>query len=331
MPATAGERRVLGRSGLSVTRLGLGTGSLGNLYRRVSDVDAHEAVRAAWNAGIRYFDTAPLYGSGLAETRLGHALGELPREQLVVSTKVGRVLEAGGQPDAVFVGAPMLEPRFDFSREGVLRSLAESLSRLRVDAIDIAYVHDPDDHFKEAIDIALPTLIDLRNQGAIRAVGVGMNHAPLLLRFLKESDLDCILIANRYTLLDQEACAELLPACLADKVGVVLGGVFNSGILADPFREPRFDYRPAPQAMIARAVELNRTCSTHGVTLSAAALQFAAANPAVQSVLIGARAASEVTSAVSDMQASIPSALWDELRARDMIPREAPTARGKLE
>jgi D-threo-aldose 1-dehydrogenase len=321
----------LGRSGLSVTRLGLGTGSLGNLYRRVTDADAHETVNAAWNAGIRYFDTAPLYGSGLAETRLGEALAEFSRTEFLLSTKVGRVLDARGQADPIFVEAPAFEPRFDFRREAVLRSLSESLGRLRVEHIDIAYVHDPDDHFKEVVDTALPTLIELRDQGVIRAVGIGMNHAPLLVRFLRECDLDCVLVANRYTLLDQEALAELLPTCLEYQVGVVLGGVFNSGILANPFLEPKFDYRPAPTAMVERAMELSRLCASHRVPLSAAALQFAAAHPAVESVLIGARSAAEVASAVDGMATRVPPGLWDELRTRELIPREAPTQRDESE
>jgi D-threo-aldose 1-dehydrogenase len=207
----------------------------------------------------------------------------------------------------------------------VLRSLSESVARLRLDRIDIAYVHDPDDHYQEVLDTALPTLIELRDQGVVRAVGVGMNHAPVLVRFLRECDLDCVLIANRYTLLDQEALVELLPMCLERQVGVVLGGVFNSGILADPFLEPKFDYRPAPEAMVARAKELSRLCSAHRVPLAAAALQFAAAHPAVHSVLIGARSASEVISAVDGMGTRIPALLWADLRARDLIPAEAPT------
>jgi D-threo-aldose 1-dehydrogenase len=328
LPSPVGERLQLGRSALSVTRLGLGSGSLGNLYRPVTDEEARRTVVAAWEAGIRYFDTAPLYGSGLAEARLGQALARFPRDEFVLSTKVGRLLEPGGDPDALFVGAPHLKPRFDFRRDAVNRSLSESLSRLGVDGVDIAYVHDPDDHFNEAVDEALPALIELRDQGVVRAVGVGMNHAAMLIRFLDESDLDCVLIANRYTLLDHEALAELLPTCLERRVGVVLGGVFNSGILADPFFEPKFNYEAAPNEVIARAVELDRICSSHGVTLSAAALQFAASHPAVQSVLLGARTASEVTSAVEGMGVRIPPGLWEELRAKGLIPPGAPLERG---
>jgi D-threo-aldose 1-dehydrogenase len=328
MTAPIAERRMLGRSRLSVTRLGLGTGSLGNLYRPVTDAAAQQTVAAAWNAGIRYFDTAPLYGSGLAETRLGQALADYPRREFVLSTKVGRVLDVGGQPEALFVGAPALKARFDFSREAVLRSLSDSLSRLRLDHVDIAYVHDPDDHFKEALGTALPALIELRNQDVIRAVGVGMNHSALLMRFLNECDLDCVLIANRYTLLDQEALTELLPACLERRVGVVLGGVFNTGILANPFVDPKFNYESAPNDVIARAMELNRICSSYGVALSTAALQFSAAHPAVQSVLLGARSASEVSSSVEGMAVRIPSRLWDELKERGVIPPDTPLASG---
>jgi D-threo-aldose 1-dehydrogenase len=297
---------------------------LGNLYHPVTDVAACRTVLAAWEAGIRYFDTAPLYGSGLAEMRVGEVLTRFPRPEFVLSTKIGRLLEPGGEADTLFVGAPHLTPRFDFHRDAVKRSISESLSRLGVERLDIVYVHDPDDHFEVAIDEALPTLIELRNQGVIQAVGVGMNHAASLVRFLNESDLDCVLIANRYTLLDQEALTELLPLCLERQVGVVVGGVFNSGILANPFFEPKFNYRAAPKEVIDRAVELDRICASYGVTLPAAALQFAASHPAVQSVLVGARSESEITSAVEGMRVRVPGGLWEELRAKGIIPTDAP-------
>jgi D-threo-aldose 1-dehydrogenase len=316
-------RRRLGQSPLAVTHLGLGSGSLGNLYQIVSDKAARDTVRAAWEAGIRHFDTAPLYGSGLAETRLGQALSEFPRDDFVLSTKVGRVLDPGGQPDPIFIEASPLQPRFDFSRDAVLRSISDSLSRLRLDSVDIVHIHDPDEHFDQALNSALPALIELRAQGVIHAVGVGMNHSPMLIKFIENADLDCVLIANRYTLLDQEANERLLPLCSERQVGVVVGGVFNSGILADPRSQPKFDYRPAPAEIIARALELERICAAHRVPLSAAAIQFAAAHPAVSSVLIGARSPAEVSSAVEGMNLRIPQSLWDALKRGGFVPPEA--------
>jgi D-threo-aldose 1-dehydrogenase len=316
--------RRLGQTSLTVSELGLGTGSLGNLYEPVADEIARETVRAAWKAGMRYFDSAPLYGSGLAERRLGAALSDIPRTDYVLSTKVGRVLEAGGKPDPLFVGAPALQPRFDFRRDAVLHSLTDSLSRLQTDRIDVVYIHDPDDHFAEALDSALPTLIELRSQGTIGAVGVGMNHSPMLVEFVRNADLNCVLIANRYTLLDQEAQQKLLPLCHKEQVGVVIGGVFNSGILADPHGDPRFDYRPAPRQIISRAKQIEQICTAHGVPLSAAALQFAARHPAVDSVLIGARSPLEVEAAVAGINIQIPSDLWEELKAGGFIAADAP-------
>jgi D-threo-aldose 1-dehydrogenase len=315
----------LGHTPLSVSQLGLGSGSLGNLYVPVTDEVARATVHAAWKAGMRYFDSAPLYGSGLAERRLGQALSEFPRSDYVLSTKVGRVLEPGGASDPLFADAPAMQPRFDFSRDAVLRSLTDSLTRLGTDRIDVAYVHDPDEHFAEALDSALPTLIELRNQGIISAVGVGMNHSAMLVNFIRNADLDCVLIANRYTLLDQEAQRELLPLCHSRNVGVVIGGVFNSGILADPHSDPRFDYRPASPELVAQAKKIERICTVHGVPLLAVALQFAARHPAVDSVLIGARSRLEIDAAVAGINLPIPPDLWEDLKARGFIVAEAPT------
>src|SRR6266849_736958 len=209
-------------------RLGLGTGPLGGLYEAVGDDSAHAVVERAWELGIRYFDTAPYYGSGNAERRLGAVLSKRPREDFALSTKVGRLLRPG---ESGWPGAPPLEAYFDFSYDAALRSLEESLERLGLDRVDIALVHDPDDHYDEALAGAYQALARLRDEGVVRAVGVGMNRTELLCRFAREADPDCFLVAGRYTALDRSAAEELLPLCEERGISVIAGGVFNSGVL----------------------------------------------------------------------------------------------------
>ena len=269
----------------------------------------------AWSAGIRYFDTAPLYGHGLSEQRLGRALKGRPRSEFVLSTKVGRVLRpAGDDPvPSVFVDAGALEPVFDFSRDGILRALDASLGRLGLDGIDVVFVHDPDDHEDEAMQEAFPTLIGLREQGVIAAVGCGMNQSAMLERFVKQVDHDCVLLAGRYSLLDRSGAKTLLPACSARGVGVVLGGVFNSGILVDPDVSPTYDYAEASEPLVARARRMRSLCEARGVALPAAALQFALRHSAVSAVLVGARSADEVVADVAAASVQIDETLWAEL------------------
>ena len=238
----------LGGSGLRVSRLGLGTAPLGNLFTKVQEPDADATVDAALGAGITFVDTAP-HGLGVAERRLARRLAQVPRDRFVLSTKVGRLvrpLEAGEMADPEVRGHPGGQARMDFSRDGVRRSLEESLERLGLDRVDVALVHDPDNHEREAAEQALPALDELRDQGVVRAIGAGMNQAEMLTRFVRELDLDLVLMAGRYSLLDQGALAELLPACVERGVAVVIGGVFNSGLLADLARAT-FDYAPAAE------------------------------------------------------------------------------------
>jgi len=307
--------RRLGRSPVRVTGLGFGGAPIGNLFTGVSDEQAEAAVAAAWDAGIRYFDTAPLYGHGLSEQRLGRALQDRPRSDYVLSTKVGRLLRPPGHDVApsVFVDAGALEPSFDFSRDGILRSLDASLERLGADRIDVVLVHDPDDHEDEAMRQAFPALVGLRDEGVIAAIGCGMNQSAMLERFVERVDLDCILLAGRYSLLDRSGAATLLPACAARGVGVILGGVFNSGILIDPDDRPTYDYADAPDALVRRARRLRTLCEARGVTLPAAALQFALRHPAVNAVLVGARSAVEVAADVAAASLQIDETLWAEL------------------
>jgi D-threo-aldose 1-dehydrogenase len=282
--------------------LGLGTAPLGGLYEAVADETAHAVVERAWELGVRYFDTAPYYGSGLAEQRLGAAVRDKPREKLVVSTKVGRLLRPGASN---WYGA-----YFDFSFDGALRSLDESLERLGLDHVDVVLVHDPDDHYDEALTGALPALRRLRDEGVVRAIGVGMNQTDLLYRFAREADPDCILVAGRYTVLDRSAAAELLPLCHERGIAVIAGGVFNSGVLAGG---TTFDYAAAPPEVIARVTSLRETCASLNVALPAAAVQFPARHPAVVSVLVGCRTPQELEEDVRLFELDLPPEIWAKL------------------
>lgn len=287
--------------------LGLGTAPLGGLYEAVDDETAQAVVERALSLGVRFFDTAPLYGSGLAERRLGSVLRGKPRDSLVVSTKVGRLLRPGSSG---WPGAPPLEAYFDFSYDGALRSLEASLDRLGLDRVDIALVHDPDDHYEEALAGAFRALERLRDEGAVRAIGVGMNQAEMLCRFAREADPDCFLVAGRYTLLDRTAAAELLPMCEERGIAVIAGGVFNSGILAGG---TTFDYESAGRGVVARVEHLRTVCERFGVPLAAAAVQFPGRHPAVSSVLVGCRSPAELDEDVRLLELELPAELWEEL------------------
>jgi D-threo-aldose 1-dehydrogenase len=300
-----------------VTRLGLGTAFLGNLFVAVSDDEAHRVVEAAWQAGIRFFDTAPLYGHGLAEERLGAVLRSKPRDQFVLATKVGRLLRADAPPEPgqSFVEVPSVNPVFDFSFDGVMRSVEESLERLGLDRIDVLHIHDPDEHFDEALSGAYRALDRLRAEGSIRAVGAGMNQSEMLVRFAREADFDCFLVAGRYTLLDRSGARELLPLCVERGIAIIAGGVFNSGILANPRPGGTFNYQAAPPEVVARAQELAAVCERHGVELKAAAIQFPLRHPAVPAVLTGCRTVAELEENVRMFHTAISDDLWRELDA----------------
>jgi D-threo-aldose 1-dehydrogenase len=320
----AARRVRLGRTKLDATRLGLGCASIGNLFSAVDEAQATATIDAAWDAGIRLFDTAPLYGHGLSEMRLGRALEHRRRDEYVLSTKVGRVLDPGADRGTIFVDVPALTPRFDFSSDGVRRSLDESLERLGVDRIDVVHVHDPDDHADEALVGAFPALCALRDEGVIGAVGAGMNQAELLTRFVREVDLDCVLLAGRYSLLSRTGLRELLPLCAERDVAVIVGGVFNSGLLADPRPGATYNYAPANEQMLDAALRLDDVCRAHAVPLKAAALQFPFGHAAVTSVLVGARTPDEIRSNVELLARPIPATLWDELITQSLLPADVP-------
>lgn len=323
--------RRLGGSSVRVSRFGFGAAPIGNLFVPMSDLEAFAAVEAAWSSGIRYFDTAPHYGIGLSERRLGKALASHDRSEYVVSTKVGRLLDPApvgksmGDDLANGFAVPATHTRRRaYDRDGILRSIEDSLSRLDLDRIDLVLVHDPDteEQQRQTLDEALPTLIELRDAGTIGAVGAGMNQWEALARLVRESDLDAILLAGRYTLMEQPALAELLPLCVDRDVSVIAAGVFNSGLLAtdEPAADATYDYAPPPAEILDRVRRIAAVCARHGVTLPQAALAFPQGHPAVASVLVGARSAQEVTTNALNSAAHVPAALWPDLVAEGLLP-----------
>ena len=321
----------IGNTGLRVTRLGLGGAAIGGLYSDVLQDAGAQTIQRGLALGVRYFDTAPLYGHGKSERYYAQALAGVNRETFVISTKVGRLLNpAGPMPDTdTYVSLPPFEAVFDFSRDGVLRSLEESLHRLDLDRVDIALIHDPDDHYEQAIGEAYPTLAELRSQGVVRAIGAGMNQWEMLARFAREGDFDCFLLAGRYTLLDQSGLVELLPLCQQKGISLILGGPYNSGILAsDLSAGATFFYREAPPDVLERARHIRSICDRHGVPLKAAALQFGLAHPAVAATIPGARSPSEVEENLNLAGYPVPSDLWSDLRSEGVIPENAPVPGG---
>jgi len=324
----------LGRTSLTVTALGFGATAIGGMYTEVSDDAALDTVAAAWEAGLRYFDAAPQYGRGNGELRLGRGLAGYRRENYVLSSKVGRLLRADAPPHPddfdstgrpYDAGAPDVATVYDYSRDGVLRSIEESLTRLGTDRLDIALVHDPDDYVDEALATALPTLIELRDQKVVTAIGAGMNQTAALERFARESDPDMFLLAGRYTLLEQTALQSFLPLCAQRGIAVVAGGVFNSGLLADAGAGARYNYDPAPADLIARTHRLAEVCQRFGVPLKAAALQFPIAHPCVAAVLTGTRSRVELDENARLFDLPIPGDLWQELKAEGLLADDSPT------
>ena len=317
-------RARVGRTGLEVTRLGLGTVALGFLYSATPEREAHATIRRALELGLNFFDTSPLYGNGTAETRVGAVLSTLPRGSFVLSTKAGYEIQEGASLDG-FSHRFYLEAPRDFSYDAIMRSFERSLRRLRLERIDIVHIHDPDDRFEEALEGAYRALAKLRAGGVIRAVGAGMNQSAMLARFAGAADFDCFLVAGRYTLLDQAALEDLLPVCERKNISVFAGGVFNSGILADPYAAaPTFNYSPAAPAMVEKARRIDAVCRRHGVPLKAAAIQFPLGHPAVAAVLCGARSVAELEENERMFRRPIPAGLWAELKAEGLLPGQAP-------
>lgn len=318
-----------GHRRLSLTVLGAGCAQLGNLYTEMTDEQAEQTVRAAWDAGIRYFDTAPHYGLGLSERRLGRALAAYPRDEYVLSTKVGRLLEPSPETagtrdlDHLFdVPADHLRV-YDLTRDGVLRSIEASLERLGLDRIDIAYMHDPDDHWDAASTTGAGTLCELREEGVIGAVGAGMNQGAMLADLIEQTDIDIVMCAGRLTLLEQHGAERMLRLAAARGVAVIAAAVYNSGILSReqvPVKAT-YDYAPAPGEMLARARDIERICREHGVSLPAAALQFPVRYPQVASVVVGMRNGDQARQSVDRLLAPIPEDLWAALADAGHIGR----------
>lgn len=317
------------RGGLSLTEIGVGGAQFGNLFREMPDAEVERIVAAAWEAGIRLFDTAPHYGMGLSERRLGKALSAYPRDEYVLSTKVGRLIlpnPGGTGMDDEFYWVPRTTKRvWDFSADGVRRSIDDSLDRLGLDRIDIAYMHDPDDHWDEAISDAAPALRELREGGVIGGFGAGMNQSEMLARFIREADADIVMVAGRYTLLEQGALADVFPAAEETGASVVIAGVFNSGLLARsrPPADANYDYQSAPPEVIARAHAIADVCERHGVTLPEAAVAFVLRHPRVASVVIGTSRLEQFEQTLERYQAEVPEALWEELAAEGLVDRAA--------
>lgn len=317
---------------LRLTEIGLGGAQFGNLYREMTDDAVRQTVAAAWAAGIRYFDTAPHYGLGLSERRLGRLLREYDRDSCVVSTKVGRRLvphPAGvGRLDDEGFAVPATHRReWDLSRSGLRRSLQESLERSGLDRFDVVYLHDAENHWPQALSDAIPALLELRDEGVVRAVGAGMNFAAPLTQLVKECDVDLVMCAGRWTLLEQ--ADDLLRAARERSVGVVVAGVYNSGLLARsrPAPDARYDYAPAPPEILARVHAIADVCQDHGVELPDAAIAFALRHPAVVSVVVGAGGPDQLAGSLRRYHRAIPDSLWSDLAAAGLLSEEATRTR----
>lgn len=314
----SGDISSIGRTSVTVSRLALGGTPFGDMFQTVPDEQAVATIHAAYEAGVRYFDTAPLYGVGKSERRLGLGIAGLPRDELTISTKIGRIL----QDDDGTVA-----PTFEYTPEAVERSLLGSFERLGTDHVEIVHVHDPDNHMDEVMAVTLPLLRAMQAEGRIGAVSAGMNHSAPLARFVESGLVDCVLIAGRWTLLDQSALDDLLPAAERHGASVIAAGVFNTGVLADPDADPslvNFFYRPAPQEVLDKVAAIRAVCANHDVPLRAAALQFPFTHPSVATVCIGCRSPEEVRQNAADLEVDIPNALWTDLATAGLIKRANP-------
>lgn len=309
----AGDTVTVGSTSVRVSRLSLGGTPFGDMFAPVPDEQAVTTIHAAYEAGVRYFETAPLYGVGKSERRLGLGIANLPRDQLTISTKIGRILQ---DDDGT------VPPTFEYTPEAIERSLRGSFERLGTDHVEIVHVHDPDRHMDEAMAVTLPRLRAMQAEGRIGAVSAGMNHSAPLARFVKAGLVDCVLIAGRWTLLDQSALDDLLPAAAVHGTSVIAAGVFNTGILANPDADSalvNYFYQPPPREVVERVAAIRRVCEDHDIPLRAAALQFPFSHPAVATVCIGCRSPQEVQQNVADLAVEIPTALWTDLATAGLL------------
>jgi D-threo-aldose 1-dehydrogenase len=319
----------LGRSAVQVTELGFGGGPLGGLFTPLDDDTAAAALAAAWDCGIRYFDTAPHYGIGHSERRTGNWLRGKPRAEFTLSTKVGRLLvpqDPAGCTDESFAVPATHRRVWDFSRGGIARSVADSLARIGVDRIDVAFLHDAENHFETALRDGYPALAELRARGVLGAIGAGMYHTAMLTRLVRETDIDVVMLSGRYTLLDHSALDDLLPACAERGVSVLAASIFNSGLLATPrpAAGAPFDYEPASPEMLRRAHRIADVCEAHGVTLPQAAMAFPLRHPVVAGIVVGMRGADEVQRNAESLAADVPPEVWADLRGEGLLDERAP-------
>jgi D-threo-aldose 1-dehydrogenase len=332
------DTRVHERSGLEFTAIGYGGAPIGNFNGVFTDAEARELVDLAWDQGMRYFDTAPGYGNGLSEYRLGHALRDRDRADTVLSTKVGRVLRPeidAPTSNGQYLEIPPFVAEFDYSYDGVMRAVEQSMQRMLTDRFDMLFIHDCDHYthgaaqpelFRQAVVSAFPALESLRDQGVVRAIGFGVNETDVMVEAVKATDVDICLLAGRYTLLEQEPLDTLFPLCAERGIGIVLGGVYNSGVLATgPVDGARFNYGPAPAEIMAKAADLEQICRKHGVALPAVAVQFAYAHPVVTSICLGARNRSQQVRNAELFESPVPQQVWADLRDAGLIRDDAPT------
>ena len=333
----ATDKGQIGATGLQVTRLSFGGAPIGNLNKFVEEPDAKGALEFAWESGVRYFDTAPFYGYGLSEQRTGRMLSQHNRDEYVLSSKVGRLIRPGRRTGteiydggkSYYLSYPEMCCVLDYGYDGIMRSHEDSLKRLGVERIDILHIHDPDDHFDWAVNGAYKALDQLRSEGTIKAVSAGMNQWEMLSRFMDHGDFDCFLLAGRYSLLEQTSLHEFLPKCVKNKVSIVLGGVYNSGLLTNPSPDKTYNYVAATPEVVERALALKRVCESHQVPLMAAALQFPQAHPAIATICIGARSRAQYQKTVELFNHPIPDSLWTDLKSEGLLDPEAPVPGGE--
>ncbi|MBN7786143.1 aldo/keto reductase [Ponticoccus gilvus] len=327
-----------GRTDLEVTAFGFGTAPIGNIFREIDEETSDGMIQSAWDAGVRYYDTAPMYGHGLAELRTGHSLRWKNRDDFVLSSKVGRVLKPARKQDidyAPWTNAGRFTLNFDYSYDGTMRSFEDSLQRLNLEHMDIVFIHDIDvftrgaeqpEVFKQAMDGAWKALSDLRDQGVVKAIGVGVNEWEVCQTALEQRDFDCFLLAGRYTLLEQDSLDTFLPLCEERGAAVVVGGGFNSGILATGAVEgAKYNYAPAPAEIMDRVRKIEAVCAEHNVPLPAAALQFVVAHPAIPSFIAGTRTVEQLQKNLAWFSHPIPAEFWADLKAKGLLREDAPT------
>ncbi|TPJ78780.1 aldo/keto reductase [Mesorhizobium sp. B2-5-13] len=331
------DKRVFGRSGLEVTAFAFGTAPIGNFLQPIDEQTANTMIQTAWDAGVRFYDTAPMYGHGLSELRAGHSLRWKKRDEFVLASKVGRLLKAGKRSHIDFAPWSNAAPNtmeFDYSYDGTMRSFEDSLQRLALEHIDMLFIHDIDrftrgdeqpEVFRQAMDGCWRALEKLRSEGAVKAIGVGVNEWEVCYEALRQRDFDCFLLAGRYTLLEQDALDDFLPLCVERGAAVLVGGGFNSGILATgAVPGAKYNYTPAPEAVMTKVAKIEEVCRAYGVPLPAAALQFVVAHPAIPSFCAGTRTVQQLEQNLSWFSYPIPGDFWKDLKKKGLLREDAP-------